>query len=147
MSRDLTDALSKLFLKLGGKTSDSKENKGPVDYIDDITDIVEPSGGGIEFFDVIYTKASESDDASINKTFEELVAAHKANKIIRLNIGDTKQYIDDVTFSNISMICISMDSEIFKFVGESYGISSDNKYSISISIDLYVGIVQNIESI
>ena len=48
MSRDLTDALSKLFIKLGGKLSDSKENKGPVDYIDDITNIVEPGGGGSE---------------------------------------------------------------------------------------------------
>jgi len=42
MSRDLTDALSKLYIKLGGQPSESKENKNVMDYIDDITGVVIP---------------------------------------------------------------------------------------------------------
>ena len=48
MSRDLTDALSKLYIKLGGETGIIQENKNVMDYIDDITSIVTPGGGGGE---------------------------------------------------------------------------------------------------
>lgn len=42
MSKDLTDALSKLYIKLGGETSIIQENKNVMDYIDDITSVVIP---------------------------------------------------------------------------------------------------------
>lgn len=83
MSRDLTDALSKLFIKLGGKTSDSKENKGPVDYIDDITDIVKPDSGS-EFYIVTFTFTDSSDGNpySCNRSFEDIKTAIKNGKIV-----------------------------------------------------------------
>ena len=42
MSKDLTDALSKLYIKLGGENSIIQENKNVMDYIDDITNVVIP---------------------------------------------------------------------------------------------------------
>lgn len=93
MSRDLTDALSKLFIKLGGKTSDSKENKGPVDYIDDITDIVEPGGGGggsdvyiVNFVD--YYDEQDVEHYSIDDTFENIVSAYQSGKIVLAKLNN-----------------------------------------------------------
>lgn len=86
MSRNLTDALSKLFIKLGGKLSDSKENKGPVDYIDDITSIVEPGGGGdSDIYILEYEFGFDEEDQpvySVNDTFDNLVNAYKSGKIV-----------------------------------------------------------------
>ena len=177
MSRTITDALQKVFLKLGGNVQDIQDNKTVTDYVDDLGEVLESlaelpgvtssdngkilkvvdgkwnkadaSGGGIEFFDVNYTKATYGEDVhgSIDKTFYELVAAFKANKIIRLKIGDTPQYISDVTFSNISMIPVSTSNDLIAFVGRGFGISSDNEYSITINIEEYNGVIDKIETI
>lgn len=90
MSRDLTDALSKLFIKLGGKLSDSKENKGPVDYIDDITDIVEPGGGNdSSYFLVTISYNEDSDNWSADKTFNEIKNAYEKGNLILFAIADS----------------------------------------------------------
>lgn len=85
MSRDLTDALSKLFIKLGGKLSDSKENKGPVDYIDDITDIVEPGGGDSGVCIVTFTY-NDNNEFVTDKTFNEVLSAHNNGAIVIFRI-------------------------------------------------------------
>lgn len=84
MSRDLTDALSKLFIKLGGKLSDSKENKGPVDYIDDITDIVEPGGGGggSDSLTVTFTQSEDGESYTCDKSYNDIRTAVENGKMV-----------------------------------------------------------------
>lgn len=111
MSRDLTDALSKLFIKLGGKTSDSKENKGPVDYIDDITDIVEPGSSGA--FDVTFSFNESTETWSANKTFTEVKAAYDNGSAIIFIIENSSTchlavYIDETSCFECQLTEISV---------------------------------------
>lgn len=119
MSRDLTDALSKLFIKLGGKISDSKENKGPVDYIDDITNIVEPGGGGGGSSDIFIVKIltegiwnTEQENLSLvnyssfssDKSYDDIVEAYNSGKSILFNIEEHLTLEDE---SENYILCIS----------------------------------------
>lgn len=111
MSRDLTDALSKLFIKLGGKLSDSKENKGPVDYIDDITDIVEPGSGGNNpsYFIVTFSYDEDVDKWEADKTFNEIKNAYEKGKLILFALADSCDvhialYRDDGDFQRFECI-------------------------------------------
>lgn len=123
MSRNLTDALSKLFIKLGGKTSDSKENKGPVDYIDDITDIVEPGGGGggniSPYFIVSFSYNESTEKYEADKTFAEVKEAYDNGSLIIFTLEDT---------ADIGIAKLSGDT----FECQIYEISNNEKY-----IDIY----------
>lgn len=114
MSRDLTDALSKLFIKLGGKTSDSKENKGPVDYIDDITNIVEPGDGSGDSGVLLIPYTIGGDETTgpiitVSKTFSEMRQAWKDGKTLiarsmpytAIPSGETSDFYDTVCTLNL----------------------------------------------
>lgn len=131
MSRDLTDALSKLFIKLGGKLSDSKENKGPVDYIDDITGIVEPGGGSIASYFVVNFSYNESTEKfESDKTFDEVKAAYDKDSLILFSsedIIDFAHYNSDENAFNANLMDIS--------IGEISGGDPSNTYDFySLSI-------------
>ena len=104
MSRNLTDALSKLYIKLGGQTSNIQENKDVVDYIDDITDTVTPGGGGDSDIFVVEMVPTSGDSLSSNKTLDEMKEAYASGKKIIGWCRDTGIYSDPTSGEEDSTI-------------------------------------------
>ncbi len=128
MSRDLTDALSKLFIKLGGKLSDSKENKGPVDYIDDITDIVEPGGGGGDNNILVVHPTMSDQGMVLNKTYSEIDAAATSGKVVFFVApnGSSDILKKDGDYYQWFGFSVNQNTERTWINGRYYRINSDN---------------------
>lgn len=99
MSIGINDALSKLYLKLGGNPQDIRENKSITDYIDDLGDVLQSLAE--------LPGVSSSDNGKVLKVINGTWAkgdVPNRNEALVINISfddDTEEYASDKTIGEI----------------------------------------------